>query len=450
MDPAAARHPLIARARGRRRRDPAAPRPEHTPSGALEGPSREARAGARAGLYVHVPFCATRCTYCDFSSGSLSAGTLERYLVGLEREVAQRGPAAAGLAFTSVFFGGGTPSALSARHFLRVWRALRANFAIAPDAEITLEANPESVRPALLEAWREAGVNRLSMGAQSFVPGELERLGRIHAVTRPAEAIASARAHGFRRLSLDLMFGFPGHTEAAWRHTLERALEIGPEHLSAYCFIPEAGTPLGNAALAGTASLPEPDAQADLYAQLTERLATAGFGCYETSNFCRPGGEARHNLVYWLRRPYLGLGPSAHGLVNDARYGNHYALERWAADLERGRLPQAEGEPENPDSAASECVMLALRLATGLRFADYPRPLARAICRRYAHAFDHAAATGRLVAERGAIRIAAHHRFVADDVAAWIEARSECRAVDSRTSASVPSMACPSPHSPAA
>ena len=427
--------------------EPAVPR---DPLSVLEGPSLEARAEAQAGLYVHVPFCATRCTYCDFSSGRLSAAAVERYLAGIEREAALRAPKVAGLSFSSVFFGGGTPSALSARHFERVWRALRASFAIAPDAEITLEANPESVRPALLEAWRAAGVNRLSMGAQSFVPAELEGLGRIHAATRPAEAVASARAHGFRRLSLDLMFGFPGHTEATWRHTLERALEIGPEHLSAYCFIPEAGTPLGNAALADDTILPGPDLQADLYARLTERLGAAGYGCYETSNFCGAGAEARHNLVYWLRRPYLGLGPSAHGLVNGVRYGNHYALERWAAELERGRWPDAETEPERAESAASECVMLALRLATGLRLADYPRPRARAIRRRYAAAFDRAAATGRVVATRGALRIAARHRFVADDVIAWIEARAERRAVDSRGSRSVPSIACPSPHSPAA
>ncbi len=417
---------------------------------ARPGPSRAARAEARAGLYVHVPFCATRCSYCDFSSGRLSAAAVERYLAGVEREVTLRAPAAAGLAFSSVFFGGGTPSALSPRHFGRLWRALSASFTIAPGAEITLEANPESVRPALLSAWAEAGVNRLSMGAQSFVPGELERLGRIHDTARPAAAVEAARAHGFSRLSLDLMFGFPDHTEPAWRHTLECALEIGTEHLSAYCFIPEAGTPLGNAALAGTAELPAPEAQADLYALLTDRLAEAGLGCYETSNFCRPGAEARHNLVYWLRRPYVGIGPSAHGLQNGVRYGNHYALERWAADLERGHPPESETEPESTDSAASECVMLALRLSTGLRFADYPRPLARAIARRYSEAFDHAVATGRLTARRGALAIHPAHRFVADDVIAWIEARAGRRTVDSTPRPSLNLRACPNPPFPAA
>ncbi len=262
--------------------------------------------------------------------------------------------------------------------------------------------------------------------------------------------MALARAHGFERLSLDLMFGFPGHREATWRDTLEQALAIGTGHLSAYCFIPEAGTPLGDAALSGAAGGPGPEEQADLYALLGERLAAAGLACYETSNFCRPGEEARHNLTYWLRRPYLGLGPSAHGLVDGARYGNHYALERWAADLEHGRAPESEREPETLESAASECVMLALRLSTGLRLADYAPPLARAIAGRYGAALEHARATGRLVARRDALAIAPAHRFVADDVIAWIEAGAERRGVDRARGGSVPLPACPSPPFPAA
>ena len=408
------------------------------------------REEARAGLYVHVPFCAVRCSYCDFSSGALSAAAVERYLAALEREAARRAPAAAGLRFSSVFFGGGTPSALAARHFERLWRTLAGSFTIARDAEITLEANPESVRGRLLDAWRRAGVNRLSMGAQSFDPVELGRLGRLHDAARPGVALGLARAHGFERLSLDLMFGFPGHGEASWRATLERALDLEPQHLSAYCFIPEPGTPLGNAALAGAEPLPSPDLQADLYALLTGRLEAAGYGCYETSNFCRPGAEARHNLVYWLRRPYVGLGPSAHGFAGGARYGNHYALERWAAALECSAAPEHERELETEASATSECVMLALRLGSGLRWADYAPPLRRAIARRYGVAFGRALESGRLEARDGGLAIPARHRFVADDVIATIEAAAARRGVDSAGSRSVPSGACPSPPFPAA
>jgi oxygen-independent coproporphyrinogen-3 oxidase len=390
----------------------------------LEGPGAAARAEARLGLYVHVPFCAVRCTYCDFSSGTLSAIAVERYLAALEREAARRAPQAGGAAFTSVFFGGGTPSALSARHFARLWGALRSHFAIAPGAEITLEANPESVRPALLEAWAAAGVNRLSMGAQSFDPQELSRLGRVHDATRPGAAFALARAQGFSRLSLDLMYGFPGHTPARFAATLEQALALAPEHLSAYCFIPEAGTPLGDDVLRGATILPDPGQQADLYASLCERLAGAGLGIYETSNFCRPGAEARHNLVYWLRRDYLGLGPSAHGLWRGMRYGNHYGMERWAGSLEADRACDTI-EPESPRSRPDEIVMLGLRLATGLAAADHPPARWDEVTRRYGLAFRDALATRRLERTAGGVRVPPTLRFLADDVIAWLMAAAE-------------------------
>lgn len=415
MEPDPEPHPLIL------------PSPGQPP---LDGPAPESSAAARLGLYVHVPFCAVRCNYCDFSSGTLSARALERYLGGMEMEVARRAPEASGAAgaatFTSVFFGGGTPSALSARHFTRLVTLLRSRFSIAPEAEITLEANPESVRPALLEAWRAGGVNRLSFGTQSFHADELERLGRIHDADRPGEAMALARSHGFRRLSLDLMFGFPGHTAERFAATVERALELEPEHLSAYCFIPEAGTPMGDDVLSGGAGLPDADAQADLYAALTARLAAAGYGCYETSNFCRPGAEARHNLVYWLRRDYLGLGPSAHGLWRGVRYGNHYATERWAAGLASGR-PCDEREAESERSSADEIVMLGLRLSRGVSAADHPPVRWREVTARYGTAFRDGVATGRLDATADGVRIAARHRFVADEVIAWLMASAERR-----------------------
>jgi oxygen-independent coproporphyrinogen-3 oxidase len=391
----------------------------HLPADSLS----EARGQARVGLYLHVPFCARRCSYCDFSSGGISAAAVERYLSAFEREAAMRAPQADGVEFQSVFVGGGTPSALSSRHFERLWRAVRDHFAIAPSAEITLEANPESVGDRLLEAWSAAGVNRLSMGAQSFDPSELEGLGRIHAAGRPAEAFRLARSHGFRRLSLDLMFGFPGHSAETWRDTLESALALEPEHLSAYCFIPEPGTPLGDAARTGVKPPLSPEQQADLYETLVDRLGAAGYRLYETSNFSRPGGECRHNLVYWLRRDYLGLGPSAHGLWRGVREANHYALERWADALERGQ-PWMAREPETPASRAEEIVMLALRLGEGLRAADYESGVWTQVHARYGAALERAVSEGRLERTASGWRIAPRHRFVADDVIAWLAARA--------------------------
>ncbi len=408
-----------------------------------------ARNDARVGLYVHVPFCAVRCEYCDFATGTISADAVTRYLEALAREMALRAESARGVRFTSVFFGGGTPSALSARHFRQVWSAIREHFEIAPDAEITLEANPESVRPALLDAWAEAGVNRLSMGAQSFDPDELVRLGRIHDADRPAEAVALARRHGFRRLSLDLMFGFPGHGAKTFRATIERVLAIDPEHVSAYCFIPEADTPMGRATLAGEVALPGPDEQAELYDELTETLARAGHACYETSNFCRPDAEARHNLVYWLRRDYLGIGPSSHSLWRGVRYGNRPGLYDWAARVTQGRAWASE-EPESEASRSEEIVMLGLRLAGGLRATDYTTSEWHDVLARFGPSIERAISMERLVERDGAILVARAHRFVSDDVIAWVAADAERRGFDSSGNRSVPSAAsCLVPVSPA-
>jgi oxygen-independent coproporphyrinogen-3 oxidase len=397
-------------------------------SGALtaaEGPGASARDEARAGLYVHVPFCAVRCTYCDFSTGRHSAGGTRRWIDGIAREAALRAPAADGLEFSSVFFGGGTPSVLAPAEIGEVAAILRAHFSIAPGAEWTVEANPESVTAGRLAAWRAHGANRLSIGMQSAHADELCLLGRPHHPDRPAAAAALARRAGFERISIDLMFAFPGHDAARFEVSVRRALDAGPEHLSAYAYIPEAGTPLGNAVLRGERPVPPPEAQADLYEALNAWLAGAGFGGYETSNFCLPGAEARHNLVYWLRRPYVGLGPSAHGLAGGARYANHWAWERWRAALERGLGPEAAREPEDRDTAISETLMLGLRLASGLRAADHPPALWSALERRFGPALERAVASGRL--ERGpfAWRIPRGLRFVADEVVAWIAAEAE-------------------------
>jgi oxygen-independent coproporphyrinogen-3 oxidase len=389
-----------------------------------DGPTLAARAEAGHALYVHVPFCAAPCPYCHFSKDRLSRAGVERWLAALEREAALRAPAAAGVRLRSVFFGGGSPSAIPARAFARAWRTIAAHFELAPGAEVTLEANPESTGPASLAAWAEAGVNRLSFGVQSVVPSELASLGRLHDERRPAAAFALARSHGFRRLSLDLMYGFPGHTSANWTRTLEEALALEPEHVSAYGFIPEDGTPLGDAVRRGAARTVEPEEEADLHAQADERLGAAGLAPYETSNWSRPGAECRHNLSYWLRREHLALGPSGHALWSGERYANAHALGDWAARLERGADPAVEREAETPESRADECLLLGLRLAAGLDPADHAPEVARGLEDRFGAALNAGAREGRLERVGGAWRVPARHRFVADEVIAWLLARA--------------------------
>jgi oxygen-independent coproporphyrinogen III oxidase len=417
------------------RHAPGAPAPGARASGAvqaavaaLEGPCYAAAAAARTGLYVHVPFCVRRCAYCDFSSGLASAAGVSRWLAALEREIGLRAGTAAGASFSSVFLGGGTPSVLAPEVVARLFGALRAAFSLAPDAEITLEANPESVDEPRLAAWRAAGVNRLSLGAQSFDDAELARLGRAHDAEAVDRAVGLARRAGFERLSLDLIFGFPGHAPAAWERTLDRALALGTGHLSAYALIPEAGTPLGDAVLEGRLAPQDDEGQAWAYECLTARAAAAGLGCYETSNFCRPGEEARHNLVYWLRRPYLGLGPSAHGLWRGERYGNRRARAAWARALEGGGRPESAREVESAEGAAREIVLLGLRLARGLDPAHHAPGSWERVRERYAAALAEAVATGRLVASEGRHAVPRAHRYLADDVIAWLEARAAAHA----------------------
>ena len=389
-----------------------------------DGPGDRARAESRRALYVHVPFCAAPCPYCHFSKETLSSASVERWLGALELEAASLAPLARDVAFTSLFFGGGTPSAIAPRHFQRAWRALAAAFTFERDAEITLEANPETVKPGLLDAWAAAGVNRLSMGVQSFVPEELVALGRLHDERRPVEAFRLARAHGFRRLSLDLMFGFPGHTSERWARSLDSALALEPEHVSAYGFIPEAGTPLGDAVGRGAAHTVSPEREAELYEQAGERFAADGMAPYETSNWSRPDAESRHNLTYWLRRDYLSLGPSAHGLWQGTRYANARALGDWAARLERGADAAVERERETAASRADETVLLALRLAAGLVLHDLAEPERAELLARYGAAFAAAVAGGRLEVTRGGWRIPPAQRFMADDTLAWLAVRA--------------------------
>ncbi len=416
----------------------------------LVGPSGAARDAARTGLYVHVPFCAVRCGYCHFSTGPLSAAAVERWFRALELECALRAPAAAASSFTSLFFGGGTPSQLSARHFARLMAMIRAHFTLAPGAEVTLEANPESVRPALLEAWRAGGVNRLSMGAQSFEPEELRQLDRIHGAARPGEALALARSHGFERLSLDLMFAYPGHRLEAFERSVEHALALGPEHVSAYAYIPEHDTPMGDAVHRGEQHVADDDTQAAMYAHLVERTARHGWIHYETSNVCAPGAEARHNLTYWLRRDYLGLGPSAHGAWQGDRYGNAYALADWAGRLEQGKSPESERETETAATIAEEIVMLGLRLGSGLRAADHPPHVWAEMVARFGAAFALAVEQGRLERTAEGWQIPRALRFVADDTIAWLATRAVRSQFDSISQPSIISPTCPSPHSPAA
>jgi oxygen-independent coproporphyrinogen-3 oxidase len=316
------------------------------------------------GIYVHIPFCAARCDYCDFATWTDRAHLIDEYVdacvTDLTRRAADGYPAA-----TSVFFGGGTPSLIPAEQLVRILEAIER----ADDAEVTVECNPDSVDDAKLAAYRAAGVNRLSFGVQSMAPHVLTALGRTHDPANVTRAVALARAAGFDRINLDLIYGTPGESLDDWRATLGGALALGVTHVSAYALTIEPATPLGRRVAAGAAA-PDDDHQADAYLLAEELLTAAGLEWYEVSNWAAPGEECRHNVLYWSEGEYLGIGCAAHGHTAGCRWWNVRTPERYVAAVRAGESAVAGSEQLDPVPRAEEACALALRTRAGSPVAD--------------------------------------------------------------------------------
>jgi oxygen-independent coproporphyrinogen-3 oxidase len=316
------------------------------------------------GLYVHVPFCARRCPYCDFYAVS-ALELLPRYVAGLGVEARQAAPSWPE-PFETLYIGGGSPSLLSREGLTGLLAAL-APLDLSRVREITLEVNPEAVSDQQADLWAEAGVTRLSLGVQTLDERWLgEVLGRGHDADQAREAAAILQDRPFA-LSIDLLYGLPSQAPADWGRDLTRALELSPAHLSAYSLTLEPGTPLARSIAAGLLSpLPPPDKTAELFLLSGQVLAAAGFERYEVSNFAKPGQESRHNLKYWRRTPYLGLGPAAHSFDGRRRWANVPSVRRWLSALTAGARPLAFEETPDEKAVRLEQVMLGLRLAEGL------------------------------------------------------------------------------------
>lgn len=376
-------------------------------------------------VYVHVPFCRRRCGYCDFYSQVLDPSRVpalvdallaehDRYAGGCPTDGGVPGE----LPLETLYVGGGTPTVLPPGELDRLLRGLLSRRRPAPDAEITVEANPTTVTDEVASALAAAGVTRVSIGAQSFAVAELRTLDRDHQPQDVAGTVAACRRHGLRHISLDLIFGVPGQTPASWRATLHAALALEPEHISCYGLTYEPGTPLERRRQAGLVQALDPDVEATLYEMVMDVLPAAGLHQYEISNFARPGAECRHNLRYWRNEPVLGIGPAAAGYLDSVRYKNVADTEGYVRAIQSGGSPRAEVERLSPDRQAGETAMLALRLTAGIdraafrgRFGDDPAV-------RYAAVVAQHVADGLLTVDEQGIRLTRAGRLVADTVMA--------------------------------
>ena len=321
------------------------------------------------GVYIHVPFCATRCGYCDFNTytpGELGGADPDGWLAALRIELDLAAARLGEHSVDTVFVGGGTPSLLGAERLVAVLDAVRDGFGLAPDAEVTTEANPESTSPELFEALRRGGCTRVSLGMQSMAPRVLAVLDRVHTPGRAPAAVVQARAAGFEHVSIDLIYGTPGESDDDLLRSVDAAVDAGVDHVSAYALVVEDGTALARRVRRGDLPAPDDDVLAHRYELLDERLSGAGFDWYEVSNWSRPGGQCRHSLGYWDGGQWWGAGPGAHGYADATRWWNVKHPNTYVRLLSEGTLPVAGCEHLDADDLHAEDVMLRLRLRRGL------------------------------------------------------------------------------------
>lgn len=317
------------------------------------------------GLYLHIPFCVSKCSYCAFSSIAGGGSLIAPYLVALHQELDRLSDLGVGRTVQSVYFGGGTPSLLAPAALSGLLTHCRQSFRLAPDAEITLEANPETVTHDRIRGYLEAGVNRISMGVQSLDPEELAELGRPHSAERAIAAYHAIRRAGCRNVNLDLLYGLPGQTVGAWYDTLAHVLDLGPDHVSAYALTPEPGTEIGASIMNGLLTLPADDVIEGQETVLYQAIARAGLLRYEISNYAKPGSTCRHNCLYWHCDDWLGFGASAHSHVAGRRWWNYFEPVDYIHGI-RQHASVAGMETLPVDRQINEAVSFGLRMLEGV------------------------------------------------------------------------------------
>lgn len=344
----------------------------------------------RAGVYLHIPFCVARCSYCDFATTRYRCDFAERYVRAVVREI-ESFPLDVPREIDSLYFGGGTPSTLDPRQIGRLIAAVRARFRLLADAEVTMEIDPATADRNRLCAYRQLGINRASVGAQTFDDEELAHLKRAHKAADTIALVADLRATGFAEINLDLIAGLPRQTLAVWQRNLDCAIELRPEHMSLYLLEVHERTPLARQILRGTVPAPDEDLAAQMYAVMIERLEGAGYEHYEISNFCLPGHRARHNMKYWTGAPVYGFGCAAHSFDGKRRrWANERAAERYVRMIEEEGRAVVETVELDEEAARAETLFLGLRLMNGFDLKTYAARFGRNVLR------DRAAEIARL------------------------------------------------------
>ncbi len=387
--------------------------------------------GGPLSLYVHIPFCSLKCSYCDFNSYANLEGLVPDFTRALCEEMRMWSRVMEGRPVATAFFGGGTPSLMPLGELRSIFAAMRESFAIEADGEVTLEANPGTVDLEYLRGLVSLGVNRLSYGVQSFHDDELAALDRIHSAAEAKQGYAWAREAGFRRINLDFIYGLPEQPLERWKETLEQAIELGPEHMSLYALTVEEGTKLAYDIDHGRVPEPDGDMQATIYEWSQKRMAEAGYQQYEISNWSRPGEECRHNLVYWRNGDWLGMGPGAHSHLDGVRFADVYSPKRYISLVEKGRsidLPSSAREmidalpqvtfvdPLSRELQMVDTAILGLRLNEGLDLGEFDSRFGVKVEDVYGPQIEEMTSAGFLELADGRLRLTERGRYLANEV----------------------------------
>src|ERR1700752_4129578 len=370
-----------------------------------------------AGIYIHIPFCRSRCSYCDFATGLYECKLAESYVQALISEFKSSSNVDRSQPIDTIYFGGGSPSMLTPQQINLILTELHDRFAIDSGAEMTMEINPGSVTSDTLEAFRKSGINRASFGAQTFDDAELAKLGRWHTTKQTLDTLTSLRAAGFNNISFDLIAGLPGQTLERWQQNVDLALSLRPEHLSFYFLEVHAGTPLAEHIRRGIQPEPDDDLAAVMYEWMLERAAQAGYENYEISNLCLPGYESRHNSKYWTGDAYFGFGCSAHSYDgNGRRWSNERDVSRYIDLIEIGASPLVAENELSRDEMRSEAVFLGMRLMKGLSVERYRKAFGVDLPTEYASDLDRFRAAGLIEFDGELLRLTRAGALLSNEV----------------------------------